>query len=169
MRSSSSTSLHSYPIPPVPAFPLDMPLLPPTAPFMLHQYPRPKTNSNSNPSSSPSRRTPSNHSSERVNVPKHEASTSPRQLSPSSPHRPQHQRRASGDNTRRDRQRSSHSSHPASISRGRQPQDLSSYSQTIVSPWTAPPSQYGQYGMSPSNNSNNLTVRMPPRRQTTMI
>lgn len=172
MQSSSSTSLHSYsipPVPPVPIFPLDMPLLPPTAPFMLHQYPRPKSNSrtSSSPASSHSRHTPSNHSSERVNL----QNSSPQRLPSSSPHRSQHQRRTSDDSRRNvhdDRGRSSQSvrSQPNSISRGTRSNAPSSYPQTTPSPWTAPPTQAQYLQFALSSSPNDVRV-MPPRRQTT--
>ncbi|KAF8974479.1 hypothetical protein BDZ97DRAFT_1911658 [Flammula alnicola] len=112
------------PVPPFPDFVHDMPLLPPTAPFMKHEY-KPRSSSSSRKDSSParssgSRRGSVNSSSERVNVvPKsmqHSQSTSaspsscnpssssmsssrPRQSSGSSgsPARPTHERRGSGD------------------------------------------------------------------------
>ncbi|KAH8105871.1 hypothetical protein BXZ70DRAFT_398897 [Cristinia sonorae] len=89
------------PLPPVPMmpvmpmfpYPVDMPLLPPTPPFMLQQYgPRKPSSQSRSHSSSPtigSHRLPSNHSSDRVN----QQSSS----QPSSPSRVHHERRASGD------------------------------------------------------------------------
>lgn len=95
-RSSSNMSLVP-PVPPVPQFAMDMPLLPPTAPFMMNQYPRPRSRNSvspgpSSPSSSPSRpRVPSNHSSEHVNS-QHVQQTYP-QSAP--PHRPDYRHSSS--------------------------------------------------------------------------
>ncbi|KAK0486843.1 hypothetical protein EDD18DRAFT_650786 [Armillaria luteobubalina] len=88
MWSASNTSL----LPP-PGF--DMPLLPPTAPFMLHRYhPRQQQ-----PSLSPSpSRQSFNRSTDRVNRPSTYDSSLSNRSSSSSPHRPvNHQRRSSGD------------------------------------------------------------------------
>ncbi|KAJ7179051.1 hypothetical protein C8R46DRAFT_1072315, partial [Mycena filopes] len=104
MWSASNPTLMP-PVPPVPMYAMDMPLLPPTPPFMLQQYPRPRSQNSQNPSpgrspsGSPSRqRLPSNSSSERVNV-QPKPSSSSRRGSNSSPHRPDmsHQRRSSDD------------------------------------------------------------------------
>ncbi|PBL02425.1 hypothetical protein ARMGADRAFT_254393 [Armillaria gallica] len=88
MWSASNTSL-------LPPAGFDMPLLPPTAPFMLHQYhPR-----QPQPSLSPSpSRQGFNHSTDRVNRPSTYDSSLSNRSSSSSPHRPvNHQRRSSGD------------------------------------------------------------------------
>ncbi len=100
--SSSNTSLVPPPMPfltsPPSAF--DMPLLPPTAPFMLHQYPRPRSQHSSSPSQSPSHspsRNSMNRSTDRVNrVPTIDNISN--RSSSSSPHRPMgHHRRPSDD------------------------------------------------------------------------
>ncbi|PBK72693.1 hypothetical protein ARMSODRAFT_1001910 [Armillaria solidipes] len=88
MWSASNTSL-------LPPAGFDLPLLPPTAPFMLHQYhPR-----QPQPSLSPSpSRQGFNHSTDRVNRPSTYDSSLSNRSSSSSPHRPvNHQRRSSGD------------------------------------------------------------------------
>ncbi|KAJ6515803.1 hypothetical protein C8R45DRAFT_957651 [Mycena sanguinolenta] len=113
---ASNPTLMVPPVPPVPMFAMDTPLLPPTPPFMLQQYPRPRSQSSqhsvspgrSSPSSgSPSRqRLPSSGSSERVNVVQHQqqsrsssSSRRPSNASASSLVRPtaSHQRRSSDD------------------------------------------------------------------------
>ncbi|TFK75825.1 hypothetical protein BDN72DRAFT_351575 [Pluteus cervinus] len=152
------------PVPPVPTFIMDMPLLPPTAPFMLQQYPRQRSPGPSTSSSSRSRmRTNSN-----AERPEHGESPS----SPPSPYRPEYrssssslssshrhhdyrptdQRRHSGESKRssmprQDSQRPppvTSRSQPSTISRGRsaRPAQLQP-----PSPWTALPSQSGQIPM----------------------
>ncbi|KAJ7590938.1 hypothetical protein C8J56DRAFT_1163015 [Mycena floridula] len=168
--SSSHTNL---PVPPVPAFPLDMPLLPPTAPFMLHQYPRQKNNSPASSGSSSPRRLPSNHSSERLD---HQSSRVHTSSSPSPASRPSltnvDPRRSSLPSQERGRTAvSAHQTPPTSGSRGRRPPAPSSYSQPIISPWTGLPMQ----GNSPSavtsyaqKNLSRDSLRLVPRRQTTI-
>ncbi|KAJ7713758.1 hypothetical protein DFH07DRAFT_863736 [Mycena maculata] len=121
MWSASNPSVLMPPVPPVPMYGMDMPLLPPTPPFMLQQYPRPRSQTSqhsshgrSSPSASPSRqRHPSNGSSERVNVQHHHqqqgsGSSSRRgSYSSASPNRPdvspqsQHPRQGSDNDARR--------------------------------------------------------------------
>ncbi|KDR83658.1 hypothetical protein GALMADRAFT_661005 [Galerina marginata CBS 339.88] len=152
---SGSNPNISY-IPPVPPFPdyvHDMPLLPPTAPFMKHSYkPRSPSSRNVSPgpsTSSGSRRGSFNSSTERVNQAPNppqitaartpSSSPHPRRQSSASSSRPTHQRQGSGDS--RNTSRTQHStsamtspsrpvpttsrSHPT-LSRGRslQPQSL---------------------------------------------
>ncbi|KAJ6628705.1 hypothetical protein B0H10DRAFT_94128 [Mycena sp. CBHHK59/15] len=157
MRSSSNPTLLMPPVPPVPMYAMDMPLLPPTPPFMLHQYPRPKSQNSSSPgrsspSASPSRqRQPSNGSSDRVNVQQQQSyrqsSASPRRQDSrsnpsSSPHRPDMRQTPSGmHHERRSSDDARHASHPASKvsqqqhDRGRsQPQgSVRSHSSTTIS------------------------------------
>ena len=131
------------PVPPFPDFVHDMPLLPPTAPFMKHSYnPRfPSRNGSPGPSSpSSSRRGSFTSSTERINQipPSLSRNSSAQSLSPN-PH-PQrheralsssvkpttHQRRGSGDS------RNTHStrSRPVpTLSRGRPPQPIRSSTQ----------------------------------------
>ncbi|KAJ3901210.1 hypothetical protein F5879DRAFT_347861 [Lentinula edodes] len=170
-----STAFYIPPVPPIPqfnpyqsAFPLDMPLLPPAAPFMVNQYSRRQSHSSQ---SSSRQRVPSNSSTESLNrhsVHNREGS-SPRESSnssSSSPHRT-HQRRTSDDSTRRV---STYSTSPHSLSsnhlpRGRLP-NLAHTQQTLPSPWTAPPTLHGgppsAYG-----GVNTVTRHTPSRRQTT--
>jgi hypothetical protein len=109
-------------VPPVPSlppsvYPLDMPLLPPTAPFMLQEYPRSRSRDRERSSSSsrtsptsPSSRTLSNNgSSERINV--HSHSSSPhRTKSSSSRERDSKRRSTASDSHSRPPRISSHSS-----------------------------------------------------------
>ncbi|KAJ3814209.1 hypothetical protein F5876DRAFT_33396 [Lentinula aff. lateritia] len=170
-----STAFYIPPVPPIPqfypyqsAFPLDMPLLPPAAPFMVNQYSRRQSHSSQ---SSSQQRVPSSSSTESLNrhsVNNREGS-SPRESSnssSSSPHRT-HQRRTSDDSTRRV---STYSTSPHSLSsnhlpRGRLP-NLAHTQQTLPSPWTAPPTLHGgppsAYG-----GVNTVTRHTPARRQTT--
>ncbi|KAJ4478199.1 hypothetical protein J3R30DRAFT_2875038 [Lentinula aciculospora] len=173
-----STALYIPPIPPVPpipqyyspqsTFPLDMPLLPPTAPFMVNQFSRRQSQS---PQSSSRQRVPSNSSTESVNrysVHGRQGS-SPRDSSnssSSSPHRT-HQRRTSDDSTRRT---STYSTLPHSLSsshlpRGR-PTNPAHIQQTLPSPWTAPPTLHGG-PPSAYSGINTVTRHTPSRRQTT--
>ncbi|KAF9008977.1 hypothetical protein BDQ17DRAFT_91448 [Cyathus striatus] len=155
----STQSLHVVPpVPPVPDY-LSMPLLPPTAPFMMMQYPK-RQSSPSPGSSSGSRRGGSaNSSSERVNHHYQQAHPQQRQHSQSphhssSPHRPAHERRSSDDSRR--------SSIPPIPSQGSQSTRSRSRSSTVQpsprgrmthpmqqqqqqpNPWTALPSQLGR-------------------------
>ncbi|KAJ7129574.1 hypothetical protein C8R44DRAFT_81941 [Mycena epipterygia] len=194
--SASNPTLLMPPVPPVPMYAMDMPLLPPTPPFMLHQYPRPRSQNsqNSSPgrsssSASPSRqRHPSNGSSERVNVqqqqPRQSSSSSRRGSNPSaSPYRADtsrsHQRRSSDDARRASlpppRPSQTHGSVRSQssnvLSRGRPP--LPSMSQPHPpSPWTAPPltTSYSQQQLSPAAIINGYASRptQPSRRQTTI-
>ncbi|PPQ94027.1 hypothetical protein CVT25_009875 [Psilocybe cyanescens] len=136
------------PVPPFPDFVHDMPLLPPTAPFMKPSY---KSRSSS---SSRSRKESYNSSSERVNrVPPPQSRTPSssrhpqRQSSASSLPRPTHHRTGSGESRNTSRTQSSQQptrpmpttshSHP-NLSRGRpmQPQYLQA-----PTPWTPLPTQ----------------------------
>lgn len=192
--SSSNASL-IIPSPVVMPYQMDLPLLPPTAPFMMNQYPRQRSKQSvspgpSNNSSSPTRhRPPSNHSSERIHErpssyrqdsspQRREPSSSPSTQS-SSPHRT-HERRSSGDTGRsntshgQDRGRpppSSHRSQPNTLSRGRPPVPHSSSLQSLHdSPWTALPTQHGRPPSSmPQHAGTNSSLRAhPSRRQTTV-
>ncbi|TFK43442.1 hypothetical protein BDQ12DRAFT_718662 [Crucibulum laeve] len=165
------------PVPPVPPMPYlymhdGMPLLPPTAPFMMQQ--RPSRNSSPGPStSSGSRRGglgSANSSAERVNQlskqnrpqqhrqssasPRHSASPSP---ASSSPHRSTHERHPSGGSRRSSMPVSQHhdrglvsssqtQTQAQTLSRGRAPhpgRSSSAQQLQMPSPWTALPSQYG--------------------------
>ncbi|KAJ7665532.1 hypothetical protein B0H17DRAFT_291156 [Mycena rosella] len=184
MWSASNPTLLMPPVPPVPMYAMDMPLLPPTPPFMLHQYPRPRSQSSSrgsaSASASPSRqRNPSNGSSDRVNVQHHQQPAVPRRGSnpSSSPYRPDmaptHQRRSSDDARRASLPTKASSQHPpssmrsqssTSVSRGRPPLPL--MSQLQQSPWTAPPltTSYSQQQLSPAAIINGYATRPPPKR-----
>ncbi|KAJ7276486.1 hypothetical protein B0H12DRAFT_1085663 [Mycena haematopus] len=198
---ASNPTLMVPPVPPVPMVPMyamDMPLLPPTPPFMLQQYPRPKSQNSASPgrsSSSESRhRLPSSGSSERVNVVQHQqprsssSSRRPSNASASSLVRPaaSHQRRSSDDARRaslpppKDSQQARGRSQPSSMRsqsssslvRGRPPMP-SSYQQPVPSPWSAPPlaTSYSQQQLSPAAIMNGYGQRVPPkasRRQTTI-
>ncbi|KAJ6539433.1 hypothetical protein B0H19DRAFT_1269745 [Mycena capillaripes] len=183
--SASNPSLQIPPMPPVPMYAMDMPLLPPTPPFMLHQYPRPRSqnsNGGSSPSGSPSRsRLPSNASSERVNVPQqqHRQSSSSRRGSSSSSSRPDvsHQRRSSDDARRASlpppKPSSMRSQSSTPLSRGRPPIPSSYQAPPLPSPWTAPPltTSYSQQQLSPAAIIHGYGQRPPPksnRRQTTI-
>ncbi|KAJ7781147.1 hypothetical protein B0H16DRAFT_1877924 [Mycena metata] len=189
MWSASNPTL----MPPVPAMPMyamDMPLLPPTPPFMLQQYPRPRSQNSQNaspgrssPSASPSRqRLPSNNSSERVNVQQSGQSSSSRRGSNSSSHRPDmtHQRRSSDDARRASlpppkpsqTYGSMRSQSSTTLSRGRPPIPLASQPHP-PSPWTAPPltTSYSQQQLSAPAIISGYSMRPPPpstRRQTTI-
>lgn len=164
MWSGGNSSLTN--IPPVPNIPFlpelmnDFVLLPPSAPFMMHQYPRQSRNSSPGPSNSSGslRGTSANSSSERVNMyrqssrPKETYSAPP---SPStSPSRPTHVRHGSGDSRRASVPIPAPSHGPASRSqsdsstRGR---SKTPHLQTVQgmqylqppNPWTALPTQHG--------------------------
>ncbi|KAK7060572.1 hypothetical protein VNI00_001338 [Paramarasmius palmivorus] len=182
----SHSSLLIPPVPPVPPLPVmvptDMPLLPPSAPFMMNSYPRPR--SNQSPSRSSSRhRLSSNGSSDRVNqVPQHQLH--PRSGSSSSGHRPNitshssspsssshhrqtHHRRTSDDSITR-RSQSSHTQIPSSYSqhslpRGRSMQNV----QQLPSPWTAMPTQMGVIPTA-MPYYHHTPKAVPSRRQTTL-
>ncbi|KAJ7904603.1 hypothetical protein B0H14DRAFT_2663619 [Mycena olivaceomarginata] len=160
--------------------------------FMLHQYPRPRSQNSQNsqspgpssPSASSSRqRLPSNGSSERVNVQHQHHSSSPSSrrgsnASSSPPIRPivSHQRRSSDDARRtsmpppKDPQHERGRSQPSSLRspsssslpRGRPPMP-SSYQQP--SPWSAPPlaTSYSQQQLSPAAIINGYGQRAPPK------
>lgn len=122
-------SNHNLQVPPVPAMPaafvMDMPLLPPTPPFMMHQYPRQRSPSNSRqklPSSSSSDRM-SQQSPYRHSPPPHPPSPASANGRPE--YRPTHSRKSSNDTTRR-------ASMPVPQDRGR-PQPPSSHSQPHLS------------------------------------
>ncbi|CAA7259844.1 unnamed protein product [Cyclocybe aegerita] len=143
-------------VPPVPAFPdfvQDMPLLPPTAPFMKQPYERRSSrNSSPGPSLSPSSRRGSfNSSTERVNAmsgspasmsrnssgQRLSVSASPRKSDPTpTSSRPTHSRRGSGDSrgsyTHHSAVPTSHSQH-ASNSSSRPPPPTTSRSQPVIS------------------------------------
>jgi hypothetical protein len=189
--SASNPTLVIPPVPPVPMYAMDMPLLPPTPPFMLHQYPRPRSQNSqssspgrSSPSASPSRqRHPSNGSSDRVNVQQQSGQSSSRSGSnaSSSPYRPdmsqKHQRRSSDDARRaslpsppkvpqgrlQPPPSSMRSQSSNSISRGRPP--LPSMSLQPPSPWTAPPltTSYSQQQLNPAAMTNGHAPRLPPQ------
>ncbi|KAJ7638902.1 hypothetical protein FB45DRAFT_904218 [Roridomyces roridus] len=197
MWSASNPTLMIPPVPPVPMFAMDMPLLPPTPPFMMHQYPRPRSQNSHNsspgrssPSASPSRqRYPSNSSSERVNIPHRADDPSSRRGSSSSSHRPdvmQHHRRGS-DDARRASIPVPPSSYSNASERGRAPQHHSAsmrsqsssnlgargrppIPQTQLqepSPWTAPPSTTG-YSQLNRTSGHEQRPSKPGRRQTTI-
>ncbi|KAJ7498826.1 hypothetical protein FB451DRAFT_11685 [Mycena latifolia] len=192
MWSASNPTLLVPPVPPVPMYTMDMPLLPPTPPFMLQQYPRPRSQNSqsssrggSSPSASPSRqRLPSNGSSDRVNVaqppPPRQSSSRRGSNASSSPYRPDmpqtHQRRSSDDARRASMPTSPKSSQhergpppssmrsqsSTSVARGRPPLP-STYQQP--SPWTAPPlaTSYSQQQLSPAAIINGYGARPPPQ------
>jgi hypothetical protein len=175
MWSGSNPSLAMVPPMPtmIPAFVMmDMPLLPPTPPFMLHQYPRQQGQGSPAPSNSSSRGRLSssvNSSRERVdalqqsqhpprsasfpNRPEYrQSASSPAKAGPSS-HRPTHERRASGDSRRASMpvppSPSQHHQRPRQYS-DRPPQSSSmsrGSSQQhlqLPSPWTGLPTQSGK-------------------------
>jgi len=172
------------PVPPIPqfypyqsAYPLDLPLLPPTAPFMVNNYSRRQSLS---PRSSSRQRMPSDSSAESVNrnsVHSRQGSSprEPTTLSPSpssSPHRT-HQRRISDDNARRLSTLSSSSPRSSSTSHlphGRSTNPVQSQ-QTLPSPWTAPPTLNGGIPTSMPRSSSygggTVTRHTPSRRQST--
>ncbi|KAF5363888.1 hypothetical protein D9756_000456 [Leucocoprinus leucothites] len=170
--SGSNHSLHNSPsvsIPPVPSFPLmpelmnDFVLLPPSAPFMMHQHGRQSRNS------SPGRSTSSgslrggspNSSSERIN-PSRQSLVRPKDLALPSPStslshvdsQPMHTRSGSTDSRRASmpvpvsNRSSAPRSQSNSLSRGR---PILPHAQTVQgiqhvqssSPWTALPTQWG--------------------------
>ncbi|ESK96078.1 hypothetical protein Moror_7423 [Moniliophthora roreri MCA 2997] len=175
--SASHSSLLIPPVPPLPVmFPTDMPLLPPSAPFMMNSYPRPRSNQSPSRSSSRNRlSTTSNSSSDRVNqIPLQH----PR--SGSSPHRPNfasqssasslpqrqgHHRRTSDDSITR-RSQSSHTQIPSSYSQHSLPRGRSLYNEPpIPDPWTAMPTQTGVIPTAMPYYPPKMT---PSRRQTTL-
>ncbi|KIK68050.1 hypothetical protein GYMLUDRAFT_238217 [Collybiopsis luxurians FD-317 M1] len=176
-----STALYIPPVPPIPqlfpyqsGYPMDMPLLPPTAPFMVNQYSRRQSQS----SNSSSRQHPSSNSStESLN--RHAGhgrqGSSPRDSSTSSPssspHR-SHQRRTSDDSGRHLSMYSHPSSSPHTSSthlpRGR-PTNSARSAQTPPSPWSAPPTFHGGIptSMPTYGAMHTVTRHTPSRRQTT--
>jgi len=160
------------PVPMIPAFVMEMPLLPPTAPFMLQKSPRQRS---PGPPSSPSKsRVRTNSSSEHLRIPRDPSApirpqyhSNPSSAS-SSPHRQEsqysHHRRRSGDARRSSvPQQNASWSQPISISRGRSGQSASSQP---PSPWTGLPSQSGQipvgmptYGLTPGSQSRSSSTR----------
>ncbi|KAF8663433.1 hypothetical protein AX16_001003 [Volvariella volvacea WC 439] len=138
---------------PVPQYMMDMPLLPPTAPFMLHQYPRQRSPGRSSSGSSRSRA----HTYSTVDGTYQWQSSSPHRpefhsssssLSSSNRHpesRPSHHRRHSGDSRRSsapiDHSRGS-SSRPQTSTLPRGRSTMPSPLQT-PNPWTALPTQAG--------------------------
>lgn len=188
MWSASNPTLLVPPLPSVPMYTMDMPLLPPAPPFMLHQYPQPRSQhsqssspARSSSSASPSRqRLPSSGSSDRVNVPQ-QPSSSRRgsNTSLSRPDKPTHQRQGSDDARR--------ATLPAKVDRKPPPSSLRGQSGTSVSrgrpplpsaasqpsPWTAPPlmTSYSQQQLSPAAIINGYGARphaQQSRRQTTI-
>ncbi|KAJ3799106.1 hypothetical protein GGU11DRAFT_743704 [Lentinula aff. detonsa] len=173
-----STAVYIPPVPSIPlipqfysyqsGLPLDMPLLPPTAPFMVNQSARRQSHS---PQSSSRQRVPSNNSNDSLNrYSVHgRQSSSPRDSShstSSSPHRT-HQRRTSDDSNRRisNYSTSPHSSSSSHLPRGR-PTNPPHAQQTLPSPWTAPPTLHGG-PPSAYNGINTVARHTPSRRQTT--
>jgi hypothetical protein len=170
-----STAFYIPPVPPIPQFypypsgyAMDMPLLPPTAPFMVNQYSRRQSQS---PQSSSRQRVHNSGSTEslsRQSVHGRQGSsptsrdTSSSSLS-ASPHRT-HQRRTSDDHSKRV---STHSLSPHSSSthlpRGRSTN--TDRVQRMESPWTAPPMLHG--GFPSSSGIDTGTRHTPSRRQTT--
>lgn len=172
-----STALFVPPVPSIPQFypypsgvAMDMPLLPPAAPFMVNQFSRRQSHT---PKSSSQQRVPSNSSAESLNrqsVVHGRQGSSPASRGASSssqsasPHRT-HQRRTSDDNTRRV---PAHSLSPHSSSsllpRGRSTNSV--HTQQMESPWSAPPMAHG--GFPSPSGMNTSTRHTPARRQTTL-
>ncbi|THV08459.1 hypothetical protein K435DRAFT_11648 [Dendrothele bispora CBS 962.96] len=189
--SSSNPNLMVPPIPQLPPFAMDMPLLPPTAPFMMNQYPRSR---NSSPGSSPasSRHKLSSASAEGVNQTSRSSNdNSPRNSThgsvSSSPHRhsyQSHQRRASDDNNRRLSAHSGSGSrrlsqspssphlphHSNTMPRGRPPYPVHIQQQQLPSPWTAMPTAQGLIPtVMPYSAGNNALPKHPPSRRQTAL
>ncbi|KAJ3757677.1 hypothetical protein EV360DRAFT_83798 [Lentinula raphanica] len=171
------SSVYIPPVPPIPqipqfypyqsAFPMDVPLLPPSAPFMVNPYARRQSQS---PQSSSRQRIPSNSSAESLNRNSMHGrqNTSPRDSSHSvsaSPHRT-HQRRTSDDSNRRMSAYSTspHSSSSSHLPRGR-PLHPAQAQETLPSPWTAPPTLHGG-PPSAYNGVGTISRHTPSRRQT---
>ena len=147
-RSPSYSSVHDLvpPVPPVPQpYAMDVPLLPPTPPFMMHQFPRPRS-ANSASSGSSRHQLPRSGSADRMDAP---PPTQNNNL-PVSPHREKgsNRRRASGENvTSSLPDRGPYSRpQPSSYSRGSQvPVQLGMFPMSpgpnyyLQSPWTALP------------------------------
>ncbi|KAF5344132.1 hypothetical protein D9758_008863 [Tetrapyrgos nigripes] len=169
--SASNTSLKIPPVPQIPPFAMDMPLLPPSAPFMMSQHSRSRSRNSSTSSSRTSsrQRLPSNGSTEHVNQqPRPKQDSSPRNStfgsSPSSSPRQSsflsHHRRASDDGGQRmslspldygrripQSPSSPHLPHGSStMPRGRPMQPVNVYPQ-LPSPWTAMPTAQGTIPM----------------------
>ncbi|KAF8165265.1 hypothetical protein B0H34DRAFT_231065 [Crassisporium funariophilum] len=191
--SGSNTSLHRQ-VPPMPLLPdyvHDMPLLPPTAPFMKYaSYDRRSRNSSSSPAStsSGSRRGSFNSSNERVDqVPSQNPRTSSAAKAPSNHatssrgKRPTHERRSSGDSKDTSRSRTTQSQQqqrPApttsrsqpNLTRGRPPLPATMSPQYLQapSPWSALPTHNGQIPMmmppSPYTHTQYYTLPMPHMR-----
>ncbi|CAK5275526.1 unnamed protein product [Mycena citricolor] len=172
--SANNPSLMMMPSMPNPMYTMDMPLLPPTPPFMLHQYPAPRSHN-----SSPARSSSSSQSRQRL--PSNSSSQSRQSLHRPPPAQagPSHQRRSSDDARRmstpptRDSQLyggslRSHSS--TSLARGRSSLPLQELHQQShpPSPWpgTAPPmaTSYSQQQLTPAGRP----VHRSTRRQTTI-
>jgi len=189
--SSSNTNLMIPPVPQLPPFAMEMPLLPPTAPFMMSQYPRSRSR-NSSPGSSPasSRNRLSNGSAEGVSQqPRPRNDSSPRNSThgstSSSPHRhsyQSHQRRASDDNSRRVSSQSQTMRLPQSPSsphlphnsntmpRGRPINPAHMLQQQLPTPWTAMPTAQGYIPTAmPYSTGNNTLPRHPPSRRQTAL
>jgi len=173
------------PVPIVPDYVHDMPLLPPAAPFMKHAYkPRSPSSSSRNASPGPSISSKGsiNSSSERVNQHQQRtpSSSQPRPRQPSvnsTPSRPQHERKGSDDSRRTSRTQSTAMTttsayrHPKqrptattsqsypTLSRGRpiQPQYLQG-----SGPWTTPMMPMQQTGGSIPMFMPSMTVGSPP-------
>jgi hypothetical protein len=165
-RPSGTDRVSSYgfipSVPPVPVFAMDMPLLPPTPPFMMHQYPRQRSHHTGSAESSASslpQRAPGNHSLEHVLS----------HSSPSSSRKPVHHRHSSGDTRpsgtwsasgkdshdfKHQQPQMPHShSQPSSYSRGRQAQPLHTAPLQDPSPWTALPTTSQLRDRAPTNSS----------------
>ncbi|KAF9446945.1 hypothetical protein P691DRAFT_803238 [Macrolepiota fuliginosa MF-IS2] len=181
-RSGSNSSLHNAPhIPNVPRLPElmnDSVLLPPSAPFMMHQHPRQSRNSSPGRSTSSGslRGTSVNSSSERVSMHRQSSHSRETYSAPSSPGTspslPTHVKNGSGDSRRASMPvhalpRASVSTSQTTSTRGR-PQIH--HAQTMhgmqylqaPNPWTALPMQYGTSPMAmpvlPYSHSPNLNT-----------
>ncbi|KAL0566276.1 hypothetical protein V5O48_015737, partial [Marasmius crinis-equi] len=173
-RSGSHTSLLLPPVPALPAMyptmiPTDMPLLPPTAPFMMNAFPG-RPNQSRSSSSSSKRSVPRNGSVESVNYPpSHPRSSSSHTQSPSSSstRAPTHHRRTSDDSVPRRSNNSSRSSYTQmSLPRGRS-QHPAYNAPMIPSPWTAMPMQMGTIPTVMPYYPNHDPRMAQTRRQTT--
>lgn len=188
--SGSNQSLINVPpmpvVPPLPELMNDFILLPPSAPFMMHQHPRQSRNSSPGHSNSSGslRGNSANSSSERVSI--RRQSSQPQEVfsAPPSPSgspgrtdpRPMHMRQGSGDSRRLSvplsavTHGSSSRSQPSSLSRGRphipHSQSTPGMQYQPVNPWTALPSQFGALPtampVSPYSHSINSSYRGQP-------
>nr|GAT59923.1 predicted protein [Mycena chlorophos] len=185
---SSSNPALMPPVPQMPMYSLDMPLLPPTAPFMGsrsrgHPGQRSQGSRDSSPGHSPSspsrhRLPSSNSSSDRIHL-QHHPQPSSRRGSNVSGQRPEmgHQRRSSDDARRAtlppptDTYGSLRSTSSSSLSRGRAPRPPSSFQPPPppVMPWTAPPliTSYSQQQLVIASGPQ-WTIPPTKRRQTTI-